>query len=116
MSSIRIKVIDVPHREGRFNLEPEQFYTLLIDAFKAYIESSNHPENKRLVLSALILTRFVCYGTLNAFYRCYEPKGFKYMNIRIRRELTKLALAKHGKYYSLPEPVKLLEQLKELIK
>ncbi len=66
-------------------------------------------------LSSLTLARFVCYGTLNAFYRCYVPPGFKNTNIRIRRELTKLALDQHGKYYCLPAPVELLEQLKELI-
>ncbi len=116
MSAIQIKLIDVPNREGRFNLPQKQFYTLLIEAFEEYIKSSNHPEDKKLFLNSLTLARFVCYGTLNAFYRCYVPPGFKNTNIRIRRELTKLALNQHGKYYSLPEPTKLLKQLKELIK
>lgn len=105
----------MPYPEGRFNLPQEKFYTLLIEAFEEYIKSANHPEDKKIVLNALTLTRFVCYGTLNAFYRCYVPPGFKSTNIRIRRELTKLALDQHGKYYSLPEPVELLEKLTELI-
>jgi len=102
LSAIQIKVEDVPYPEGRFNLSNEEFLSLLAEAIDQYILTSNHPHGKKVMLKPLVLAKYVAYGTLNSFYRCYFKDGFTKISRKTYLTLNKIAIAKHGQYYVLP--------------
>jgi len=102
MSVIMIKVTDVPYPDGRFNLSNPKFFDLLVEAIEKYIETSNHPPGKKLMLKPLVLTRYVAYGTLNSFYGCYTNSEFSKLHRRVLRVIRSIALLKHGRYFVLP--------------
>jgi len=114
MSSRQIKVEDVPYPEGRFSLSDNEFITLLIEAIEQYILTSNHPPGKKLMLKPVLLAKYIAYGTLNSFYRCYYNDGFRKISRKTHLILRKVALVIHGKYYVLPaNAIELLKKMKE---
>jgi len=114
MSAIQIKLEDVPYPEGRFNLQEKEFLKLLAEGIKEYIKTSNHPESKNLTLKPLVLAKYIAYGTLNSFYRCYFKDGFTKISRKTYLTLNKVAIAKHGQYYVLPPDT--IEKLQKMIR
>jgi len=102
LSAIPIKLEDVPYPEGRFDLSDDEFRELLAEAIEQYIITSNHPRDKRLVLKPLVLAKYIAYGTLNSFYRCYYKDGFTKVSRKTYLTLGKIAIARHGQYFVLP--------------
>lgn len=105
MSSIQIRVKDVPCPEGRFNLAEKELLVLLIDAIEHYLETSGHPQGKKIVLNPAILATHVVYGTLNIFHNYYN-KGYKLILRRVRKKLCAMKIEQHGAYYILPADIK----------
>jgi len=113
LSAIQIKVENVPYPEGRFNLQKKEFLKLLAKGIEEYIKTSNHPKNKNLTLKPLVLAKFIAYGTLNSFYRCYLKDGFAKISRKTYLTLNRIAIAKHGRYYVLPPDA--TEKLRKMI-